>query len=101
MNEQANCEKPRCNGVQEKTYTGENGNKLKLCEKHYYNLVANGNNTTVNIDSTDPVTPFWDSGIRCEDNISQDTVDDIVRKSIEEANTRNRRQTTRRQGGPL
>jgi len=66
MNKQPNCEKPRCNGLQEKTYTGENGNKLRLCEKHYYNLVANGSNTTVNIDSTEPVMPFWDSGVRCD-----------------------------------
>lgn len=34
------CEKPGCERDAEKTYSGAGGNSLRLCEEHYYRLVA-------------------------------------------------------------
>lgn len=33
------CERPTCTAVSTKTYRGEHGNTLRLCERCYYNLV--------------------------------------------------------------
>ena len=37
---QPDCEKPHCSSVSAKTYTGPNGNELRLCEACYYSLVT-------------------------------------------------------------
>jgi len=48
MNGNPPCQEPRCNAPATETYTGEHGNRLKLCDKHYYNLVANNCGTITN-----------------------------------------------------
>ena len=73
------CQHPQCNLASEKTYRGRNGNSLKLCEKHYYNLVSgktSGSWSVTNPDYDAAGVPFWDSGIRCEE-ITQTDVPDV------------------------
>lgn len=39
------CEKPSCEREQYRVYTGENGNRLALCEDHYFQFVADRSDT--------------------------------------------------------
>ena len=60
------CQKPGCNKKAEHTYIGKQDNTLKLCERHYYNLVSNNSGGfDINITESEPVLPFWDDGVRC------------------------------------
>ena len=34
------CQKPTCSETAKQTYRDPNGNTLRLCEKHYYELVT-------------------------------------------------------------
>jgi len=73
---EGDCQNPNCTRDATETYRGGNGNTLRLCERHYYQIVSGGN--TVNIDySTDrePLTPFWDSGIRCDSTTNTEPFD--------------------------
>jgi hypothetical protein len=36
------CQKPGCSGPPANTYDGPHGNTLRVCEKHYYQLVTRG-----------------------------------------------------------
>lgn len=60
------CDKPNCSSEAEKTYKGKHGNKLYLCERHYYNFVASG-----------------------EDSNSTNIADPYVRHPIDPCNFRN------------
>jgi len=42
------CEKPWCTELPSKTYSDDNGNRLSLCEEHYYELVT-GRKSSVTI----------------------------------------------------
>jgi hypothetical protein len=44
------CEKPGCTEMSDRTYNDGNGNSLKLCQQHYYNLVS-GENFRATMDS--------------------------------------------------
>jgi len=39
------CQKPGCTADATDTYRGENENRLRLCERHYYNLVSGKTST--------------------------------------------------------
>jgi len=38
------CDKPHCHDPQYRTYTDEHGNRLVLCESHYFQVVADDTN---------------------------------------------------------
>lgn len=41
------CQKPGCTEDWEEKYKDEHGNRVKVCEKHYYRLVVRQRNITV------------------------------------------------------
>jgi len=42
---QSECDHPSCSNVALNTYTGDNGNSLNLCDRHYYNAVVDTDNS--------------------------------------------------------
>lgn len=75
------CEKPNCTATASKTYTGEQGNKLKLCEKHYYDLVAGKSVSKSSINTTaGPIFRFQDPPSITERSLEQNTVIDYATK---------------------
>lgn len=54
------CEHPSCSNPRLKTYTGTDGNTLKLCDVHYYNLVSGKNLSAANFNT--PVSIIGNTG---------------------------------------
>lgn len=60
------CQKPACSGPRANTYDGPHGNTIRVCDKHYYQLVTRGRSLS---------TPL---GL-ATDEMRQEPVDDLDR----------------------
>jgi hypothetical protein len=81
------CQNPRCDEPASDTYEGENGNTIRLCEEHYYNLVTRSCGGTSN---ADPLVPFWDSGVRNDSSSGGKWLGDATSLTIERDYDRDR-----------
>lgn len=55
VNQTDRCQKPNCRVPPSNTYNGKHGNELRLCERHYYELVSGERSANIDIGvGTDP-----------------------------------------------
>lgn len=62
------CGKPDCDREAEESYEGPNGNSIRLCGMHYYNLVTSGRSESSRLGfGTDRITqPYLEREVRRE-----------------------------------
>lgn len=76
-NTPSQCQKPSCTDNPENIFRGEHGNELRLCERHYYELVADTDTT--------PSTPFaLSSDLGCPPNSFTNRGENLTQRLNEE-----------------